>query len=100
MILNGGKQNYSEKRLSRSEFCPIKNLICTGLGISPGLRGERPATNSLIHGKAKEKINLSRITFKDSFRTAQKTIFVIRRINKLMLHREITAVILWSVQHI
>jgi hypothetical protein len=42
------KLTYAEKSLSDT------NLTSTGLESNPGLRGERPGTNCLCHGTAKD----------------------------------------------
>jgi hypothetical protein len=44
-----------QNRRTRRETCAsatlsTTNTICTDLGANPGVRGERRATNSLIHG--------------------------------------------------
>ena len=46
-----------EDRSAQRKTCPnstlsITNPIWTDPGLNPGLRGERPATNSLSHGTA------------------------------------------------
>jgi hypothetical protein len=48
MILTG------ENRSTRGKTCPsaITNPTWTDLGLNPGLRGEKPATNRLSHGTA------------------------------------------------
>lgn len=45
---------FLEKRLSYPTFCTT-DPACTGLGLHPGLRGERLATNPLSYGTAHQK---------------------------------------------
>jgi hypothetical protein len=52
-----GKQKYWGKTCP-SATLSTTNLTWTDLGSNPGLRGERPATNRLSHGKVKVKFSL------------------------------------------
>jgi hypothetical protein len=49
--IDRGKPKYSERSLSQCPFVHHKSHMDRP-GIDPGLRGERPATNSLSHGTA------------------------------------------------
>jgi hypothetical protein len=53
-----------ETRSTRGKTCPSATLsttnpIWTDLGLNPGLRGDRPATNGLSHGAAHLGLTLS-----------------------------------------
>jgi len=52
MILTGSNQ-ITRSKTCHSATLSITELTCTDLGSSPGLRGERPATNRLGQDTAK-----------------------------------------------
>jgi hypothetical protein len=70
LMENQWKEIDRGKPTSRRKTCPSATLSTTNLtwtdpGSNPGLRGERPATNRLSHGKAKtyvKFIGVSRTT--------------------------------------
>jgi hypothetical protein len=52
-----------ENRSTRGKTCPIATLSITNPtwtdpGSNPGLRGERPATNRLSHGRPTRSLNV------------------------------------------
>jgi hypothetical protein len=53
---DGGKPKYSEKNLLQFHFVNHKSTWT-----DPGLRGERPATNRLIHGTAFLRVHSARL---------------------------------------
>jgi hypothetical protein len=46
------EQNICGMRICRGKQKSTTNPTQTALGLNPGLRGEKPATNHLSHGKA------------------------------------------------
>jgi hypothetical protein len=62
MKLTGGKTEVLGEKTCPSATLPTINPTWTDPRSNPGLRGERPETNGLSHGTAKE-VNLFILTF-------------------------------------
>jgi hypothetical protein len=54
--IDRGKTDNSEKNLSQCHFVHHKSHMDLAWDRTPGLRGERPATNRLSHGTAIGKL--------------------------------------------
>ena len=73
MTLTGENRNRWRKTC-RSATLFSTNPAWTELGSNPGLRGERPATNSLSHGTANTiSLSIYYECYKDAFPNAKKT---------------------------